>query len=990
MRPFRKCVPWLCAWVIALIVASVAPSAAQDFRGRINGVVTDNSGAVLPGVTVTATSPALIQPQVQTTGADGTYRLIALPPGVYEITFELPGFQTIKRENVRVVINQTLPVDAQMNVATLQETVTVTGESPVVDTTSTTMGTNFTKELLTEIPNARDVWAAMSQAPGLHMQAYDVGGSHAGTQTGYLTYGVSIQNQTKIEGIDTTEGRDANAGYFDFGSFEEFQIGGAGNSAENFAGGASLAITVKSGGDRVSGNWYSDWEGDSTISDNVPDAFKTANQRDDDGFFSRTALQRGNPIDRQYDINFNVGGPLWKGKAWGFYSYRLDDQYKATIGIDTLARSKLTNDYTFKGTFQLNRNNQLIGFLNKRNKLQELRDLGPTTPVSAARYQASRNYPMKLEWTSVLSSRMFLDVNVARWENFFPLRPTAEQGLFTGTFVPGRIDLANNQRFDGGGHDSYQNQKRWKPQFYVSLSYFKDGWAGSHDFKFGYDWKRDRRNFFQDQPFDIFYRDQGGALSQVDLYNTPVSPVNQVDYQSAWITDTWKLSNRLSLNLGGRLEFYKDGWPDQDVTPNGHAVLAGWTDPQYRQFVAPQTVAARTVSESTTFAPRAGFAYDLSGDNKTVLKVFWGQFRFNSADLLADQQNPVARAQLRYEFVSCSATRTTLCDANNNRQVDGPSELGRLIQTVGGGGFVRVDPGIERPLANELSTSVEREVIPGLSGRLSYVYKNIRNEWGEVDVLRQPSYTVPFTYVDRGPDATAGTADDVTLQLRDRPATIGQDRVYTNPSAPEHKADYHTLEFGLNRRFQGRWMVLTSFGYTWLNQVHDEASPTGATAVAGNTRVNAQGDYNYRPSQLLFGDNGYETTSIWNYKLVGRYVMPWDIGLSGSWKIQSGYQWGRTTSVPFPGDGAQNIRVEPVTSHRAPNVAILDFRFDKSFSFGRFGKLTGMIDVFNATNSGVVTNFRTTTGTSAANNTFQEVIALLDPRIVRFGVRFDF
>jgi hypothetical protein len=990
MMLFRKCVPWLCAWVIPLLLVSVAPSAAQDFRGRINGVVTDNSGAVLPGVTVTATSPALIQPQVQTTGSDGTYRMIALPPGVYELTFELPGFQTIKRENIRVVINQTLPVDAQMNVATLQETVTVTGESPVVDTTSTTMGTNFTKEMLTEIPNARDVWAAMSQAPGLHMQAYDVGGSHAGTQTGYLTYGVSIQNQTKIEGIDTTEGRDANAGYFDFGSFEEFQVGGAGNSAENFAGGASLAITVKSGGDRISGNWYSDWEGDSTISDNVPDAFKTANTRDEDGFFSRTALQRGNPIDRQYDINFNIGGPLWKGKAWGFYSYRLDDQYKAVIGIDTLARSKLTNDYTFKGTFQLNRNNQLIGFLNKRNKLQELRDLGPTTPISAARYQASRNYPMKIEWTSVLGSRMFLDVNVARWENFFPLRPTAEQGLYTGTFVPGRIDLSNNQRFDGGAHDSYQNQKRWKPQFYTSLSYFKDGWAGTHDFKFGYDYKLDRRNFFQDQPFDIFYRDQGAALSQVDLYNTPVSPFNEVLYHSGWVTDTWKVNNRLSLNIGGRIEYYKDGWPEQEVAPNGHPVLATWDDPTYRAFVAPRDVAALTVSTSTTFAPRAGFAYDLTGDNKTVLKVFWGQFRFNSADLLADQQNPVGRAQLRYEFVSCSPTRLTLCDANNNRQVDGPSELGRLIQTVGGAGFVRVDPDLERPKATELSTNVERELMPGLSARASYVYKNIRNEWGEVDVIRQPAYTVPFTYVDRGPDATLGTADDTTMQLLDRPATIGSDRVYTNPGDPEHKADFHTVEVGVNRRFQGRWMVLSSFGYTWLNQVHDETSPTGATAVAGNTRVNGGGDYNYRPAQLMFGDNGYETSTIWNYKIVGRYVMPYDIGLSGSWKVQSGYQWGRTTSVPFPGDGAQNIRVEPVTSHRAPNVAILDFRFDKSFSFGKFGKLTGMVDVFNATNSGVVTNFRTTTGTSPTANTYQEVIALLDPRIVRFGVRFDF
>src|SRR5687767_14901469 len=221
LRPIRAL--FLCL----VLLGAAVPTEAQEFRGRINGTVTDNSGAVLPGVTVTASSPALIQPQVQVTGEQGDYRMIALPPGVYDLTFELTGFGTVKREGIRVVINTTLTVDQQLQVATLQETVTVTGESPVVDTSTTRVGTNFTKELLTEIPNARDIWAAMAQAPGLQMTAFDVGGSRTGTQTGFLTYGFDDQNQTKLEGIDTTEGTAANAGYFDFGSFrsEERRVG---------------------------------------------------------------------------------------------------------------------------------------------------------------------------------------------------------------------------------------------------------------------------------------------------------------------------------------------------------------------------------------------------------------------------------------------------------------------------------------------------------------------------------------------------------------------------------------------------------------------------------------------------------------------------------------------------------------------------------------------------------------------------------------------
>jgi hypothetical protein len=935
---------------VGLALVGSGSALAQDFRGRINGTVTDNTGAVLPGVTVTTTSPALIQPQVQVTGHDGGYRFPALPPGVYDVTFELTGFQTIKREGIRVVINQTLTVDQQLQVAALQESVTVTGESPIVDTSTTTMATNFTKELLTEIPNARDVWAAMAQAPGLQMTAYDVGGSRTGNQTGYITYGFSGQNQTRLEGIDTTEGRDANAGYFDFGSFEEFQVGGAGSDASSFATGAVLSISVKSGADRLTGSFYADWLGNATISDNVPDNLRVSRQPDDDGFYVRNALTRGNPVDRQYDINWDLGGPIWKRKAWFFVSWRLNDQYKYVLNSDLIERSKLSNKYTLKGTFQLSQNNQFIGFLNKREKLQDKRGLGPSTPLSAAQYQSSRNYPWKVQWTSVLGSRAFLDVLAGNWYNFFPLRPTRDFGLYDGPWGPGRQDLGTSILFDGGANSSYQDQKRFKPQFYVTMNYFKDGWRGSHDLRFGYDWKRDRRNLFNDQPFDIFYFDRGAAPAELELYNTPTSPINDVVYHSFWLNDTWKTSDRLTLSLGARFESYRDGWPTQEFAPNGHPALATWNDPTYRAFVQPVTVEARTVSESRTVVPRLGFAYDLTGDNRTVLKVYYGRTRFNSADLLADQENPVGRARLRYVFN----------DQNGNRLLDGPQELGRFLRTVGGGGFVRVDRDLVRPTGNEVSTNIEREIVQGLSGRVSYVYKNARNVWGELDAVRADLYTIPFAFTDPGPDNTLGTGDERTIQTFDRPASAGSDRVYTNPE--DNNDDFHTVELALNRRFSGRWMLLTSFGYTWRDQ----------------------GTANYRPADLLFVDeSGQESTTLYNYKLIGRYTLPFDIGLSGSWKLQSGSQWGRTVSVAFPGDGTRTVRVEPMSANRAPAVSIIDFRFDKSFRL-RNSRLTAMLDIFNTSNYGTVTAWRSTTVN------YREVTGILDPRVVRFGVKFNF
>ena len=983
MRLNRLTVLCLCV----TLLATAAPTFAQEFRGRINGIVTDNTGAVLPGVTVTASSPALIQPQVQVTGGDGGFRFLALPPGVYSIDFELTGFNSVKRQDVRVVINQTLSVDMQMQVATLQETVTVTGASPIVDTSTTAMGTNFTKELLNDIPNARDVWAAMAQAPGIQMTAFDVGGSNTGTQSGYRSYGFDTQNQTRVEGIDTTEGTSANAGYFDFGSFEEFQVGGAGADSGAFAGGAVLSISIKSGGDKFTGTWYSDYVGEKYLSDNVPDFLKTVNTPNEDGMFSRAGLcfQRsgetickGNATKKQYDLNGDIGGPLYKGKAWFFGSWRLNDKYEYITGLgDLTQRSKLSNKYTVKGTFQLGKNTQLIAYQNKREKLQDKRGISLTTPLSAAYYQSSRNYPWKFEGTRVLGSRAFLDILYGNWYNFFPLEPVRDHGLYDGPWEAPRIDTATNVISDRGGNSGYQNQLRYKPQFYTTLSYFKDGWKGSHDFRTGFDWKRDRKSLYNPQPFEVQYRDNNAALSQVDIYNSPVTGINDVVYTAGWINDTWKATNRLTLNLGVRVENYKDQWPDQSLAPTGIAALANWTDPAYRAFVAPKDVKATTVANTLTLAPKVGFAYDLTGDNRTVFKGFVGQSRWNSADILADLENPVGLAQRRYAFLSCTATLTTGCDINGDRLVSGPEELGAFQQTLGGGGFVTVDRNLTRPKSNEVSLNLERELMTGLSGRASYVYKNMRNIWGEVNVARVNNYTVPFTITDPGVDRVVGTSDDQTFQTKALPlnAGIGDQRVMKN-LGKEGNADFNTMEFALNRRFSGKWMMLGSFGYTWSKMAHTAAA---ARPVTNNVM--------YRPFDQIWGDNGIETDTLWNYKVVGRYVLPLDIGFSGSWRVQSGFNYARTISVAMPVEGNRTIRVQPIDANRYPTVSILDFRLDKTVGFGKFGKVTPMLDVFNILNSGVPTTVRTT---NTATAPFNDVTAILNPRVIRFGFRFNF
>jgi hypothetical protein len=325
---------------------------------------------------------------------------------------------------------------------------------------------------------------------------------------------------------------------------------------------------------------------------------------------------------------------------------------------------------------------------------------------------------------------------------------------------------------------------------------------------------------------------------------------------------------------------------------------------------------------------------------------------------------------LRYAFVSCAAGQTTGCDLNGDRLVSSPAEVGAFQSTQGGGGFVRVDRDLIRPKSNEISMNLEREIATGLSGRASWVYKNMRNVWGETDVVRAAGYTAPFTINDPGADRVVGTSDDQTFQTQAIAAGTGTDRVYTNNANAD--ADFHTMEFALNRRFSGKWMMLSSFGYTWSTMVHNQ---NGARTVV------------YRPFDLMWGDEGKETSTLWNYKVVGRYVLPYEIGFSGSWKVQSGFNYARTISVTMPVEGARTIRVQPIDANRYPSVGILDFRLDKTVEFGKFGKITPMLDIFNIMNSGVPTTVRTT---NTATAPFQEVTATLNPRVIRFGVRYNF
>ncbi len=414
-----------------------------------------------------------------------------------------------------------------------------------------------------------------------------------------------------------------------------------------------------------------------------------------------------------------------------------------------------------------------------------------------------------------------------------------------------------------------------KPQVSGSLSLFQEGWAGTHDFKFSFEGYRERGRVLRFQPGDIYYRDRAGLPVEVDIYNTPLEPINDSTLLDASVRDSWAVNRRLTLNLGLRWESHRQSWPEQSATPNQSA------------FFDPISTPSTHVVTFNSLSPRLGFALDLTGSGKTVWKAFYGRFYMNPSYGFHQGENPVSQATRRYRFT----------DLNGNRVLDAPGELGAFISSTGGGGLVKVDRSIENAFGDEVSTHFEQEVVTNVSLRATYVYKNMRHEWEEVDLNRGPVTTVPFVTID------SVTGERITLL--DRPPNVPEDRVITNPERhgfPESSGVYHTAELALNRRFHRNWLLLTSIQHTWSNDWRQTVSTTNALNAAGQAT-----GYSWDPNVQRLGK---QDTTYWNYKLVGRYVLPWRIGTSASYKLQSGNHWARTLNVNLPVAGTANVLAE--------------------------------------------------------------------------------
>jgi len=972
---------WFLALLAALVTGPAFAQGAGGSTGSIQGEITDESGAVLPGVTVTATGAAALGAQSAVTNSQGIYRFTGLPAGTYKLVFEMTGFGKVSREDVRIGIGFTATVNAKMSVKTMAEEVTVTGESTTIDTSSNRVQTNFDKGMLDALPNARDMWSLLAETPAITLNRFDVGGSTAGTQTTYVAYGNGGQNRPLIEGINTTEGTSASGFYFDYGSFDEVVIGAAGNSVEMPSGGVITNFIGKQGGNQFKGELYYEYENDKIQSSNVTDEQLGRGYAN----LPRNVIQSlgldrhdANTLVSYKNLNASIGGPVIKDKLWWHFNYLRQQNvvYQPAGGAildGTGFLTKLTN-YTGKTTYQMTPKDKIIGYFQWGAKAQPFRtDSVVTQPQHATAAstlnQSSPSWVGKLEYNRTFGNRGFFEIRAGEFGYNFGLDGNSED--------PRREDSATRAVTGGGRHWLL---KRRRDQLFSSYTFFIDNkLGGNHQMKVGGEYQRETgetiwKSYYANNVVQIF---NNRVANQVRLGN-PTDSLSGLKNLGLYANDVFSLK-KLTLNVGVRYDRYTPYLPEQS-RPAG-------------PFSTAATFAA--IDNVITFnhiVPRVGAIFDVQGNGKTVIKLNYGKYYFNPGVTLADtvSNNPGD------QFSTYNWT-----DLNGDGLWQRGEEGATPIAQTGGASSVTFDPDLRNSYTNELSVWLERELPGKVGARIGYVYKMDRDGYQRENVNRPLSaWNVPTTVADLGPDGLTGTGDDRTVPaLGISAATLALPIVNRVFNVAGYEANYKSIEAGITKRFTKKWNLVSSVIFTNTNEFGTSYFGSGA----GNN-VGASGS--------LFGGlagstaapvspNGKaDQSDFWtyNFKIHGSYAPGWNMKITPIFRIQQGYPFARVFTATVTGVTAHNFLVGNLGDDRLQTVKQLDLRIDKGIKLGGRANLSVILDAFNVFNANPELNKVGTTGRTVINEpdppvsipSFNSITTILPPRIFRLSGRFTF
>ncbi len=993
----RRLQAFLACWAIAMAFPALA--AAQS---SFTGTVRDTSGAVLPGVTVEASSPVLIEgTKSDVTDSNGQYRIVDLRPGVYTVTFTLPGFKQMRQEKVELRVDFVGTLNGTLEVGAIEEAITVTGTSPTVDVSSNSKVEVMTAEILEQVPTGRTIQALAQLVSGVSLNVPDVGGSRAMQQTYMSTRGLtSANNIVTVDGlmVNGLDGDGAVQQYFNQAMMEEMSYQTSGAGADVSPGGVRMNIVPKDGGNRFSGAFFGAWTDKSLQSDNLTQDIIDRGLRSNAG------------VDRIYDFNLAIGGPIMRDKLWFFTSGRMwgvdapvQDVFVVPEGIPyrtgiaqcrsgAIACETGIDDQKIKSallrlTWQISPKHKFSVYYDEIDKWRgHGMNSGDDYRTASQIWTSPRYNSAAAKYTGTLSNTLLAEAGYSfNYEEYvITNQPGVNQTPFTPEWFAGasRRDASLGTLTNGLANWGGRYPDRFNMM--AALSYI----TGSHNLKAGVQYNWGPYVNTRETNADLQQVYLNGVPNQVTIYNTPLRYKDQLKADvGIFVQDSWVL-NRLTVNTGLRWE-YLSHEVSEAVSGQG-------------RFVPERRFDAIPMPTWKDFAPRVGVVYDLFGNAKTAVKASFNRYNESRTTFFANRYNPLAIASFNLPWTDANGDDiaqgalgctfgTAGCEIN----------FGGLPNSFGVARLANVDPDYQRTYNLETTAGIQHELFPRVSVAATWYRRTFRDLLVRDNLLR--------TFDDY-------RAVDVVSPLNGE--------VFKAYTVATNAQLARVQDFDTNS--SDRRQVYNGFDVTFNARL-----PRGGTLFGGFTMertLRDTCDEPDNPNNLRFcNDWDNDLPFQRQFKMAGTYPVIWGIQASASFQSLNGRATGGYTTLnnkiagPGYGDVGSPLGtgwlVTPTTRYAAnclapcrpgelvipgmteasvtlPLVAggkeffdrinQLDLSLAKWFDIGSGRRVQLQADLFNALNANPVLGIRSANfGTATLN----QVNSILNPRIVRLGMQ---
>jgi hypothetical protein len=998
-------------------------------QASITGVVKDTSGAVLPGVTVEVASPALIE-KTRSAVSDGTgqYRIVDLRPGTYSVTFTLTGFSTVKREGIELSGSFVASINADMKVGAVEETITVSGATPIVDVQSVKRQTTLSNETLTTVPTARS-WAATAVLiPGITIQA----GTSADIQiTPQMTVfggagGRSNEGRMQVDGLNTgaaLNGGGVSTYVADISNAQEVVTTTSGGLGEAEVGGPTLSIVPKSGGNTLKGQVYLSGVSNAMIGSNYSDALKAA------------GLATPGVLIQQWDYTGGVGGPIVKDRLWYYGTLRDEGQHRTIPGIFPnlnagdptkftyapdltrsaqgaesfeLASIRLTaqitprNKFNYHQDFQIPCNGATFSSTGDGCRTQPTSNavvgaigLGgltsTTSPETTGYLGGTMTTNSQFTWSSPVTNRLLLEAGLGTYRSAWG--PFEQPGNATRGLA--RVTELAAQNFNGtpiGAGLAYRsanwakdwdNPNTWR----ASASYV----TGAHNFKFGYIGGylvEDIENHGND--LNLAYSFLNGKPTSLTESLRVFVQSDRVRYDALYAQDQWTMG-KVTLQGALRFDHAFSYSPPQTIAPT---LINGQQFP-----VTPISFGRADGVNYKDISPRGGVAWDVFGNGKTAVKVNTGRYGDPASNLNNNYSisNPLARIATS---TTAGVTARTWNDANGdfkpqcdftNNAANG--ECGASPNaTFGTPTFITaaIDPALIngwgiRPNDWQIGASIQQQLAPRISIEVGYFKRWLQNFTATDNLSVTSADFTPFSIsapsdsrLPGGGNYNVGTLYNVV------PGKFGQTSNNITDAANFGKQYQSYNGFLIN--FSARAMK----GLTFTGGVN-----TGRT-VTDNCDIRTALPELAPTTAYCHNDPGFITKA----NAIASYTIPRvDVLIASTFRSDQGAPLAANWNVPTAtvvnpalgrtiSGGAATLAVNILEPGKVwgDRVNELDFRFAKILRFGRVRTNVG-IDVYNILNQAAILTYNQT---FAPGGAWLAPTSVLSPRFMKVSAQIDF